>query len=88
MYMNMYIGKQAHYELQRRNECNKMNEALGCAPSINILNFNESNSKRKFIAMVVGIYFLKGSQLVREWGPIQVEHGVHLKTDKKSVVMP
>ena len=53
----MYIGKQAHYELQRRNECNKMNEALGCAPSINILNFNESNSKRKFIAMVVGMYF-------------------------------
>lgn len=41
MYMNMYIGKQAHYELQIRNECNKMNEALGCAPSINILNFNE-----------------------------------------------
>lgn len=43
MYMNMCIGKQAHYELQIRNasECNKMNEALGCAPSINILNFNE-----------------------------------------------
>ena len=63
MYMNMYIGKQAHYELQRRNECNKMNEALGCAPSINILNFNESNSKRKFIAMVVGIYFLSAVNL-------------------------
>ena len=37
MYMNMYIGKQAHYELQRGNERNKMNEAFGCAPSINIL---------------------------------------------------
>lgn len=35
-----------------------------------------------------GYILLKGSQLVREWGPIQVEHGVHLKTDKKSVVMP
>ena len=63
MYMNMYIGKQAHYELQRRNECNKMNEALGCVPSINILNFNESNSKRKLIAMVVGIYFLRAVNL-------------------------
>ena len=59
----MYIGKQAHYELQRRNECNKISEALGCASSINILNFNESNSKRRFIAMVVGIYFLRAVNL-------------------------
>ena len=52
----MYIGKQAHYELQRRNECNKINEALGCASSINILNFNESNSKRRFIATWWWVY--------------------------------